>query len=455
MLAFIAGGCKMTRTRIALIGLILFSMTVFAERTRLRPGFNSFSAEQDVELGREAAKDAEKQLPLVTNRDASDYVAALGQKLAAKSPNQYKFPFIFKIVDERSINAFALPGGPVYVNRGAIEAADNEAQLAGVMGHEIGHVILRHGTNQASKSQVAQGLAGILGGVLGDRGVGAAIGQLSVFAAGGVLLKYSRDAESQADLMGTQILYDMGYDPKAMAQFFDKLAKEHKGSKTEQFFSNHPIPENRVIKVNEEIRRIGPVPSNPVTDSMDFQRVKRAMLAMPEPKPMAKPAASSNGKPATAPPAPSARMTDLQVSGIQLRHPDNWKPVVQGTNVTLAPAGGVVQGNLAYGMIVDVFRPQNARNLDQATAEFLESLRKGNPSMKVVRTGVRTRVDGQNAQLTEVTNDSPIGGQETDTIVTVMRSNDDLLHFVLVAPAKDLGQYQPAFRAIMDSVRLR
>src|SRR6185436_3134472 len=119
---------------------------------------------------------------------------------AGKAPNEAKFPFTFKIVDDRAINAFALPGGPGYVNRGAIEAADNEAQLAGVMGHEIGHVILRHGTNQVSKGQLAQGLAGILGGVLGDRGIAGALGQLSIFAAGGVLLKYSRDAESQADL---------------------------------------------------------------------------------------------------------------------------------------------------------------------------------------------------------------------------------------------------------------
>src|SRR5262249_6306603 len=165
------GGFNTMRIRIGMFALIIFTMTLFAERTRLKPGFNSFSVEQDVELGREAAKDAERQLALVSNREAVDYVTALGQKLVAKAPNEYKFPFTFKIVDDKSINAFALPGGPVYVNRGAIEAADNEAQLAGVMGHEIGHVILRHGTNQPSKSQLVQGVAGILGGILGNGGV--------------------------------------------------------------------------------------------------------------------------------------------------------------------------------------------------------------------------------------------------------------------------------------------
>jgi predicted Zn-dependent protease len=449
----------MTRSRLFVVALVLFSTTLFAERTRLKPAtgvFNQmFSVEQDIEMGREAAKDAEKQLVLVNNRDANTYIAALGQQLVAKAPNESKFPFTFKVVDDRSINAFALPGGPIYVHRGAIEAADNEAQLAGVIGHEIGHVILRHGTNQATKAQYAQGLAGILGGALGNSETGKIIGQLSVFGASSVLLRYSRDAESQADLMGTQILFDSGYDPRAMAQFFEKLAKDHKGSKTEQFFSNHPIPENRVAKVNDEIRKIGTVPPNPRTDSPDFQQVKRIMLAMPEPPKAPAPAAkASTDKPAT-PALPSTRMTDFQISGIQLQHPDNWKPAVQNTNVTLAPAGGVVQGNLAYGMIIDVFKPQNARDLDQSTTQFLEDLRKGNPAMNVVRSRIRTRVDNQNAQLTEITNDSPVGGKETDTVITVLRSNGDLQYFVEVAPTKDLNQYQPAFRAIMDSVRLR
>jgi beta-barrel assembly-enhancing protease len=281
------------KTRLILVALIVLSMTVLAERTRLKPGFNTFSPDQDVKLGQEVAQQAEKELNLVTNREANTYVATLGQRLVAKSPNENKFPFTFKVVDEKEINAFALPGGPVYVNRGAIEAADNEAQIAGVMGHEISHVILRHGTNQASKGQLIGGASGVLGGLLGGSKVGQAAALGGVFAANSVLLKYSRDAESQADLMGTQILYDAGYDPRAMAQFFDKLAKEHKGSSVEQFFSNHPIPENRVAKVNAEIKKIGPEPTNPKTDSPEFQNTKRLLLAMPAPKPKPKPATNS------------------------------------------------------------------------------------------------------------------------------------------------------------------
>ena len=441
----------MIRVRLVIPFLILFSVTMLAERTKLRPGTNSFSPQQDIEMGQQVAKDAEKQLALITDPDVTAYVAALGQQLVAAAPNEYKFPFTFKVVNDRSINAFALPGGPVYVHRGAIEAADNEAQIAGVISHEIGHVILRHGTNQATKAQYAQGL-GALAGIFGGN-IGKIVGGLGGFAANSVLLRYSRDAETQADLMGTQILYDKTYDPRAMAQFFDKLAKEHKGSSTEQFFSNHPIPENRITKVNQEISKIGPAVANPRSDSADFQRVKRALLAMPEP-PKAPTAPAANA-PAAPPAAPSTRMTDFQAAGLQLRHPDNWKPAVQGTNVTIAPAGGVVgQGDLAYGLLIDVFTPQNANNLDQATEQFLQNLQKGNPDMKFVRSRVQSRVDGQAALLAEATNTSPVGGQETDVITTVWR-NGQLQYFVQVAPTKDLPKYQTTFRTIMDSVKLR
>jgi hypothetical protein len=445
----------MTKTRLVPILLILFSVTLLAQRTRLRPGRNVYSPQQDVEMGREVAKEAEQQLPLITHGNANAYISALGQQLASKAPNENKFPFSFKIVDDRSINAFALPGGPIYIHRGAIEAADNEAQLAGVMGHEIAHIILRHGTNQATKAQVGQGALAILGAVLGDKG-----GQIAAvgggFLANSILLRYSRDAETESDLMGTQMLYDLGYQPKGMAEFFDKLAKEHKGSKTEQFFSNHPIPENRIVKVNAEIKRLGPLPPSPRTDSPDFQEVKRLMLSLPEPrKPDPKAAPTTNAPDRRPPATPSTRSVEFQGERIRLRHPDNWKASVQGTNIALAPEGGVIGGNLAYGMIIDVFKPQGARNLDQATAQLLDDLKRGNPAMQISRSRVQTRLDGRPAMLSELLNDSPAGGQETDVVVTLLLSNTELLYFVAVAPSKDLPQYRSAFDSILSSVRLR
>jgi beta-barrel assembly-enhancing protease len=442
------------RVRIFLVALIALTLTALAERTPLKPATTA-NPSRDIQLGLEVAREAEKELVLISNRDANTYISALGQKLVAKAPNPNKFPFTFKLVDQKDINAFALPGGPIYVNRGIIENADNEAQVAGVIGHEIGHVLLRHGAAQQQKGGLLGSLAGIAGAVAGNSTLGRVIAGSAAFGANAYLMKYSRGAETDSDLMGTQILYDSGYDPKAMAEFFDKLAKEHKGSKAEEFFSNHPIPENRVARVNEEIRKIGSSLTNPRTDSADFQRVKKLLLAMPAPKPRT-PTNGTTAAPASAPPAPSAQVTDLRVGSVQLQHPSNWRPAVNGTNITLAPAGGVIgQGDLAYGMIVDVFAPQNARNLDQATDQFLSTLQRGNPAMKIVRSRVQTRVDSWPAQLTELSNDSPIGGKETDIVITLLRSNAELQYFILVAPSKDLPQYDRAFQGIMNSLRLR
>ena len=444
------------KIRLIIIALILLTVTVRAERTRLKPGFNAFSPAQDIDMGKQSAAQIEKEINLLTDRDVTSYVASLGAQLAARAPNENKFPFTFKVVDEKEINAFALPGGPVYINRGAIEAADNEAQIAGVIGHEMSHVILRHGTNQASKGQLIGGIGGALGGILGGGALGQVASAGGAFAANSVLLKYSRDAETQADLMGTQILYDSGYAPRAMAEFFDKLAKEHKGTSVEQFFSNHPIPENRIAKVNAEIMKIGPEPGNPKVDTPEFQRAKKSLLAMPAPKPKPKPADNTTASPSAPPAAPSTRMTSFAAAGVELQHPDNWKPAANGTHVVLAPAGGAdANGNLGYGMIIDVFKPQNARNLDDATNQFLDSLRQGNPDVKIVRSRVQTRVDGRQAQLSELTNASPFGGTETDVIVTLFRSTNELQYFIQVAPTKSVPQYQQAFQSIMNSVRLR
>ena len=144
-----------------------------------------------------------------------------------------------------------------------IEAADNEAQLAGVIAHEISHVALRHGTNQASKASAAQLPLAILGGVIGSDSTKAALTQLGAsFAVNSILLKYSRTAETQADVMGTQILYDAGYDPRAMAQFFQKIeADQRKGGGAVEFFSNHPSPDNRIERVNEEVNLLGGSPA--------------------------------------------------------------------------------------------------------------------------------------------------------------------------------------------------
>jgi predicted Zn-dependent protease len=268
-----------------IVVLVLFLVIpVLADRTPLKPGWNLFSQEQDIEMGRQVSKEAEAQLQILNNRQATDYLNALGKRLAAKAPNSQKYPFQFKVVNDKAINAFALPGGFIYVNRGAFEAASNEAQLAGVIAHEIGHVALRHGTNQASKAYLTQAPLSILGGALGGSSALGVLAQLGIgFGANSLFLKYSRDAESQADLMGTQILYDSGYTPQAMSQFFETIEAESKGGRSVEFLSDHPNPENRIGNVNKEIQKLGAGPPNARSDSPEFQDVKQMLAGMPAP----------------------------------------------------------------------------------------------------------------------------------------------------------------------------
>lgn len=260
------------------------AVTVLADRTHLKPGFNLFSPDQDVAIGRKSAEEAEKQLPMLRDARVDNYLNELGHRLAANVPaGTPSYPFQYKCVNDLEVNAFALPGGFIYVNRGTIELADNEAQLAGVMAHETSHVVLRHGTNQASKQYLAQAPLAILGGMIGNGSIGSILTQAGAsFGLSAVFLKYSRTDETQADVMGTQILYDTNYDPRAMAQFFEKLQTESKNRPIE-FFSDHPNPDHRVERVQEEVDNLGGPPANYKKDSSEFQEIKRYIHSLPPP----------------------------------------------------------------------------------------------------------------------------------------------------------------------------
>lgn len=452
---------KKSRFSTILALILALVLPAYADRTSLKPGWNLFSPQQDVEMGRDVSKEAEQQLPILHDRQASAYIDALGKQLAARAPGE-RYPYQFKIVNEKTINAFALPGGFVYINRGVLEAADNEAQLAGVIAHEIGHVALRHGTNQVSKAYVAQAPLAILGGVLGSNSVGSVLAQLGVgFATNSILLKYSRDAERQADLMGTQILYDSGYNPNAIVEFFEKIQKESKGRASE-FFNSHPNPENRISNVQNEIQRLGGAPSRLRSDSGDFQEVKRIMLAMgPAPKAGSRAATGNrpedtrNGRPA----APSTRTVAFNGEDIQFRHPDNWQVYGQGSALTVAPDGGIVQGGLAWGMMIATYEPHYDRNgritLEDATDQLLDELRRSNPKMRIVRSHERIRINGQSGLSSELSNTSPVGGRETDWVVTILRPDGLLYYFAGVAPNADFNRYNRTFDEILDGVRFR
>jgi hypothetical protein len=432
-----------------------------ADRTQLKPGWNLFSTQQDIEMGQQVAREAESQLQILNDRRATAYLNTLGKQLASRAPNGQQYPWQFKIVNDKSINAFALPGGFVYVNRGTFEAATTEGQLAGVVAHEISHVVLRHGTNQVSKAYIAQAPLSILGGVLGgSNSLGSVLAQLGVsFATSSLLLKYSRDAEKQADLMGTQILYDAGYDPKSMAQFFERLQAESKGGRGVEFFSDHPSPENRIGKVNEEIVKLGGEPRGARADSTNFQQVKSLLTGAPAPRNMLATSSNRSDTRTGRPDRPSNRVVDFQSGDFRLRHPDNWRAYGQGSVVTLAPDGGIVENSLAYGMMIAAFDPHDdgdgRMSLAEATDQLIIDLRQSNPQMRTSRSHERVRLSGQNALLTQLSNVSPLGGREVNELLTVMAPDGTYYYFIAVAPQSDYSAYSNAFEDILNSVRFR
>jgi predicted Zn-dependent protease len=251
--------------------------------TQFRAGFNLFSKEQDVQAGKEYAAEVRKQRTVINQPVLSGYVNRVGQRLVnSREAQQSGFPFTFEVVADPSINAFALPGGPMFIQTGLLRAVDNEAQLAGVMGHEMSHVILRHGTNQASKAQLIQ-LPAVLGSQLAGSSMVGQLAQLGIgLGANSVILKFSRTAESQADLMGSHLMAEAGYNPIELARFFDKLNAEG-GSHAPQFLSDHPNPENREKAIEQEIQRLPAQNYNYQTG--DFARMKQAVARIHEKPP--------------------------------------------------------------------------------------------------------------------------------------------------------------------------
>lgn len=266
--------------------LILAAGVIHSEVKPPKPGLNLFKKEQDVQLGKEAASQVEKQFEVIHDPRLQQYIDALGGKLA-RSRYASDFPYTFKVVADESINAFALPGGPMFVHTGLIKEAESEAQLVGVMAHEMSHVALRHGTNQASKANLIQLPALLAGQVAGGSLLGS-LAQAGVgLGANSVLLKFSRSAESQADYNGALIMSDAGYNPIELARFFEKLeAQSGKQGRAAEFFSSHPNPGNRVQAIEALIPQLPPRQYSE-GDVRGFQQAHAIVMKLPPAKPRA------------------------------------------------------------------------------------------------------------------------------------------------------------------------
>ena len=215
----------------ATVVAIFSSVTLLVGQTKIVAPKNKYTPKEDVQLGREAAREVQQQLPILSDDGVDDYVERVGQRLAENIPAEFRHPefrYSFDVVNVSDINAFALPGGPMYVNRGMIQAAKNEGEMAGVLAHEISHVALASRNRAGQRSDQIRGWLGDwsdrrrdLGGTLGQ-----VVSMGSQFGFGTAFLKYGREYERQADLLGAQIMARAGYDPRDMASMFQTIQKK-------------------------------------------------------------------------------------------------------------------------------------------------------------------------------------------------------------------------------------
>src|SRR5256885_7391151 len=288
-------GLKLLALQIA-FAIFLMPSSSFAQ-TKISYHSNKYKLSDDVKLGREAAAQAEQQFPLLRDSRADSYVSSVGQRLVAAIPPEFQHPefqYYFKVVNASDINAFALPGGPMYVNRGMIQAAHNEGEMAGVMAHELSHVALRHGTAQATKAQkyaIGAGVAGILGTVLGGPGVR----QLAQAPFAVYFLKFSREYETEADVLGAQIMARAGYDPRDLANMFRTI--EQQGGGGGGFLSDHPSPSDRYARINREAQSLPVNEAMVQRNSRDFARIQERLRGYPTAPTMAEIARSGQRYP--------------------------------------------------------------------------------------------------------------------------------------------------------------
>lgn len=244
------------------------------------------SVADEIQLGRDAQREVQRQVPEVRDPMVRGYVSELGARLVPYAGGA-DYPYSFSTADARELNAFALPGGPVWINRGILELADDEAQVAGVLAHEIAHVAQRHSARQVTRDLWAVGILAVLGAVLDqDDWRGAAVGVGAMVATGSAMLKYSRNDERAADREGVRILQAAGYDPRGLLEFMQRLDADQQSAPgaVARFFSTHPAPRDRVRHLERLVGDAGGQRHGPA-----FAEMQRRLSRLPAPRPAVQP----------------------------------------------------------------------------------------------------------------------------------------------------------------------
>lgn len=466
---------NMTRQKVmaALIAATVFLTPILTSaQTRISMPSNKYSLSDDIQAGRQAAAQVRQQMPLLNDSEVHNYVENVGRRLVAAIPPEFQhtqFRYTFDVVNARDINAFALPGGPMFVNRGMIEAARNEGEMAGVMAHEISHVALRHGTAQATKAQKYQwgAIAGAIAGAIIGGPVGSVVGQGSQMAIGTYFLKYGREYERQADLLGAQIMARAGYDPIDLANMFRTIESQG-SSRGPEWLSDHPNPGNRYDAITREAAMLR-VSSNTTRNSREFSRIQARLRGMGSAPSMSEIAQSgrtypnengndgSNGNGGTYARVnyPSTRYRTYSGGNLfSVSIPDDWRQLSGSDAVTFAPEGGYGQQGITHGVLIGLAQTRGG-DLAQTSDEYLRELLQGNSYLRRQSGWRRTQIDGNTALSIQLAGTSQITGRaELVNVFTTTMRDGNLLYLVTVAPQNESGAFSRAFQTVLNSLRL-
>jgi len=452
--------------------LLTVALGTGSAQTKIVAPPNKYSPADDVKLGQEAAAQVQKELPLLNDASVDEYVAGIGQRLVRAIPPELQHPefhYTFRVVNQKEINAFALPGGPMFLNRGMIEASRDEGEIAGVMAHEMSHVMLRHGTAQATKAtkyEIGAVAGQILGAIVGGT-AGSIIAQGSNFGISTYFMKFSREYESQADINGVQLMARAGYNPQDMANMFKTLEAQG-GSSGPEWLSDHPNPGNRYQRINQEAALLHAT-SNNAGDTAEFNRVQARLKGM-SPALTAQQIAQQNQRGGTAPVGTGGRAVNVEPpsgsfrtyqpsNAMRVSVPANWQQVEAGSNsVTYAPQGAYFQGNnggSAFTHGIEVGVAQGTGDLNRDTNSLLRSFAQGNPKLQQSGNSKNDSVAGRSGVTVQLANVSEVTGQpEYISLSTTELRNGGLLYVIGVAPRAEAGTYDNAFKKVRQNIQV-
>jgi Zn-dependent protease with chaperone function len=466
---------KMFFSKRSLTGAVMiWSMVVFPliglAQTRITMPKNKYKVQDDIKLGRDASNQVQRQFPLLNDNQAERYVESVGQRLVDAIPEEFRqpaFDYKFDVVNARDINAFALPGGPMYVNRGMIEAARNEGEMAGVMAHEISHVALRHATAQATKQSSIGNTLGTLGMIFGGAILGGQGGaQLGALGAQVMQTRYSRDYETQADILGSRIMANAGYDPRDLANMF-RTIQQQGGGRAPEWLSSHPDPGNRFDKINREASLLN-VSSNPIKVTRDFTRVQERLRGMPRARSMSEiqqdyqrsggasqtQSPIANGTYSRSVASPSTRTRVYSNSAMSVNIPSNWEDFNTSGQVWLAPEGAYGNEGITHGVMIGAAR-SNSQNLSTSTRQYIDELLQANSYLRQTGSQQRATVAGRSGYATVLSGRSSITGEtEVVTVYTAQLRSGDLFFVATVAPQNESYRYNSVFRNLVTSIQL-